>query len=507
MHKFSNTLNTTTRKIGIILLSVILLPALIFSIYQIATLNQSEKMLEEIYRNQLDVLLFSVNQYSEDAAGRLQNELNSIIGNKGSLTSNDQLQEFIDENSFVKKIIFADSTLESPDPAIEKLLKANGEKLSKLYSYKKENYNRVEPIEYQEGTFLFFVLDDSSFNKLAGILVDSDKFIRDILTDKILSIAKDEFSIYLFNKEKIYDFNSDGDQNPQKLAQQRKLWLLPGYSIAIKLRGETIEDLVKERTQYNLIMLAGLILVLAAGGWFVFRNIRKEVELAQIKSEFVSNVSHELRTPLSLISMFAETLEMGRVKSDDKKKEYYSIISQEASRLSNIVNKILSFSKIEAGKRTFTFKEHDLNEVGEQVFDSYKFHLQNSGFEFEFHKHFFPLKIIADSEAISEAIINLLDNAVKYSKDQKHVELVTGEENNFVFVKVSDKGIGIPKEDQKRIFEKFYRVKSGLVHNTKGTGLGLSLVKQIMDAHKGEVTIDSEFGMGSSFKLKFKKHN
>lgn len=500
-------MNTTTRKIGIILLSVILLPALIFSIYQIATLNQSEKMLEEIYSNQLDVLLFSINQYSEDVAGRLQTKLNSIIGAQNTQEFDDQLEAFIAQNSFIEEIVFVDSTLESTNTEIKKLLEWHRGELSKLYQYKKENYNRIEPIEYKNSTILFFVLDDSSSNRLAGILVDSDKFIRDILTDKILSVAKDEFSIYLFSKEKIYDFNSDGDKNPQKLNQQRKLWLLPGYSIAIKLKGETIEDLVKQRTQNNLIMLIGLILILIAGGWFVFRNIKKEVELAQIKSEFVSNVSHELRTPLSLISMFAETLEMGRVKSDEKKKEYYSIISQEASRLSNIVNKILSFSKIEAGKRNFAFKEYDLNVIIEQVFESYKFHLQNNSFEFVFHKHYAPLKISADAEAVSEAIINLLDNAVNYSKDKKHVELVTGEEKNFVFAEVTDKGIGIAKEDQKRIFEKFYRVKSGLVHNTKGTGLGLSLVKQIMDAHKGEVSIDSEPGEGSTFRLKFKKLN
>ncbi|NWF89547.1 MAG: GHKL domain-containing protein [Ignavibacteriaceae bacterium] len=500
-------MNTTTRKIGIILLSVILLPALIFSVYQIATLNQSEKMLGEIYSNQLDVLLFSVNQYSEDITGRLQNELNIIMDKKDDQAISGELKNFINENTFIKKIIFTDSTFGSTEPEIKKLLQANREKISKLYLYKKENYNRVEPIEYQKSTFLFFILNDSITTRLAGILIDSDKFITDVLTDKILSIAKNEFSIYLFNKENVYDFNSDGDKNPYELAQQRKLWLLPGYSIAIKLRGETIDDLVKQRTKNNLIMLTGLIVVLLAGGWFVFRNIRKEVELAQIKSEFVSNVSHELRTPLSLISMFAETLEMGRVKTDEKKMEYYSIISQEASRLSNIVNKILSFSKIEAGKRNFTFKEHDLNEIVEHIFESYKFHLQNNGFEFIFHKHSFPLKITADADAISEAVINLLDNAAKYSKDKKYIEMKTAEERSTVFVEIIDKGIGIQKEDQKRIFEKFYRVKSGFVHNTKGTGLGLSLVKQIMDAHKGEVAIVSELGKGSSFKLKFKKHN
>ena len=275
--------------------------------------------------------------------------------------------------------------------------------------------------------------------------------------------------------------------------------------MAIKLKGETIEDLVNQRAKTNLILIIALTLILIAGAWLVFRNTKREVELAQVKSEFVSNVSHELRTPLSLISMFAETLEMGRVKSEEKKKEYYSIISQEALRLGKIVNKILSFSKMEAGKRTYNFEEVDLNEIVEQIYDSYRFHLQNNGFEFIFHRHDSPLKIKADSEALSEAIINLLDNAVKYSKDKKRVELLTGEKQESIFLEVTDLGIGIGTEDQKRIFEKFYRVSSGLVHNTKGTGLGLSLVKHIMDAHKGEVTLSSELGNGSTFRLIFKK--
>ncbi len=500
-------MNTTTRKIGIILLILILLPAVIFSIYEIATLNQSERMIEDIYNNQLDALLFSVNQYSEDVASRLQNNLNIINQDDNSSAYDTRLKDFVADNSYITKIFFADSALKSPNQSLSRLLETNKEKLIKLYEYKKEKYNRIEPIEHRDSTFLFFLLDRPGIKNLCGLMIEADKFIDDVLTPKILSVAREEFSIYVFSKERVYDFNSEGKTNPRQLNQQRKLWLLPGYSIAIKLKGETIEDLVKQRTQNNLIMLMGLILILIAGGWFVFRNIKKEVELAQIKSEFVSNVSHELRTPLSLISMFAETLEMGRVKSDEKKMEYYSIISQEASRLSNIVNKILSFSKIEAGKRNFTFKEYDLNVIIEQVYESYKFHLQNNGFEFVFHRHHAPLKISADAEAVSEAVINLLDNAVKYSKDKKYVELVTGEYKNFVFAEVTDKGIGIAKEDQKRIFEKFYRVKSELVHNTKGTGLGLSLVKQIMDAHKGEISIDSEPGEGSTFRLKFKKIN
>lgn len=498
-------MNTTTRKIGIILLFIILLPAVIFSVYEISSLNESEKMIDKIYNNQLDALIFSVNQYSEDVVGRFQYKLNFFNEEKKSSSLDSQLTRFVEENPSVIKIVFTDSTLNSSDPMINGLLKSGQQKIEKLYSFKKEKYNRIEPIEYNNNSFLFFVLDNPTSKNLCGIMIDADKFIRDILSPKILSIAQNEFSIYVFNNEKIYDFNSEGNINPRTLNQQRKLWLLPSFSLAIKLKGESIEDLVSQRATTNLILILALTLILIAGAWFVFKNTKREVELALVKSEFVSNVSHELRTPLSLISMFAETLEMGRVKSEEKKKEYYSIISQEALRLGKIVNKILSFSKMEAGKRNYSFEEIDLNEVVEQIYDSYKFHLQNNGFEFTFHKHISHLKIKADAEAISEAIVNLLDNAVKYSKNKKRVELLTSEEEEFAFVEVKDSGIGIGAEDQKKIFEKFYRVSNVLVHNTKGTGLGLSLVKHIMDAHKGEIFLSSELGKGSTFQLKFKK--
>ena len=498
-------MNTTTRKIGIILLLIILLPAVIFSVYEISTLNESEKMIDKIYNNQLDALLFSINQYSEDVAGRFQYKLNLLNEQNDPLSINKRLNNFIEENPSVKKVVFTDNTFSSSDQLINEILKINRQQIERLYSFKKEKYNRIEPIDHNNNTFLFFVLDNSVTKNLCGIMIDTDRFIRDILSSKILLIAQNEFSIYVFNNEKVYDFNSEVNSNPRQLNQQRKLWLLPSFNLAIKLKGETIEDLVSQRVKTNLVLIIALTIILIAGAWFVFRNTKREVELAQVKSEFVSNVSHELRTPLSLISMFAETLEMGRVKTEDKKKEYYSIISQEALRLGKIVNKILSFSKLEAGKRNYSFEEIDLNSVVEQIYNSYKFHLQSNGFEFIFNKHNSPLKIKADSEALSEAIINLIDNAVKYSKDKKNVQLLTGEEKESVFLEVKDLGIGIGTEDQKRIFDKFYRVSSGFVHNIKGTGLGLSLVKHIMDAHNGKISLSSEPGHGSKFRLVFKK--
>jgi two-component system phosphate regulon sensor histidine kinase PhoR len=237
--------------------------------------------------------------------------------------------------------------------------------------------------------------------------------------------------------------------------------------------------------------------------WFGYKNIRSEIELARIKSDFVSNVSHELRTPLALINMFAETLSMGRIKTEEKRNEYYGIIHQEADRLSKIVNKILSFSKLEADKWKFNFAKTDLNLLAANIYNSYKYHLRQTGFEFILEQYDGTLEADLDSEAVSESLINLIENAVKYSDAMKHIIIRTGRTDNRVFIEVEDRGTGIAPEEQTKIFEKFYRGDNGNVHNTKGTGLGLALVKHIVNAHKGEIKLKSKLGEGSVFRLLF----
>ena len=333
------------------------------------------------------------------------------------------------------------------------------------------------------------------------MVIDPKEFTYRILSPKLQEIAQQEFLISVFNREENYQFNSSKDFKDGEVQQSKALWIFPNYQIGISLVGQTIEDLVQQRAFTNILLIGLLTIVLILGVWIVYRNIKKEVELAQIKSEFVSNVSHELRTPLSLISMFSETLEMDRIKSEEKKKEYYSIISQEANRLTKIVNSILNFSKMEAGKRQYNFVESYLNDAAENVYRSYKFHLEQKGFLFNITKDESIPIIKIDEEAISEAIVNLVDNAVKYSDNKKEIIIRTGQENNFAFVEVEDKGIGIPEKDQKKVFEKFFRVSSGNVHNVKGSGIGLSIVKYIIDAHKGRIELFSEVNKGSKFKL------
>lgn len=182
-------------------------------------------------------------------------------------------------------------------------------------------------------------------------------------------------------------------------------------------------------------------------------------------------------------------------------KEYYQIISAEANRLSKIVNSILNFSQMESGKRRYSFRETSLNELVEKVAETYTFHLKNKGFQF--HMNLSPglPAVSADPDAVSEATINLIDNAMKYSNEVKEIVVSTGVVGKMVFISVKDKGVGIAAGEIRQIFDKFYRVTSGLTHNTKGTGLGLTIVKHIIDAHKGKIEVKSTPGEGSEFIL------
>ena len=158
---------------------------------------------------------------------------------------------------------------------------------------------------------------------------------------------------------------------------------------------------------------------------------------------------------------------------------------------------------MEAGKRQFNFVETYINDIAENINRSYKFHLEQKGFKFNLEKDETIPILKIDEEAFSEALVNLVDNAVKYSDQLKVITVRTGKENDYVFIEVEDKGIGIPQKDQKKIYEKFFRVSSGNVHNVKGSGLGLSIVKHIMDAHNGRIELTSELNRGSKFRLVF----
>jgi signal transduction histidine kinase len=274
-----------------------------------------------------------------------------------------------------------------------------------------------------------------------------------------------------------------------------------GLAIGIKFQGTTAQAIGRKFVVQSSLILGVLSVLMIGGLVLTYRSVNKQVALARLKSDFVSNVSHELRTPLALIRLYAETLELGRITTDEKKNEYYSIIRKESERLTALINNILDFSRIEAGRKEYDFRETDIAELVRNTLDSYRFQIEQQGFALEEQIDPGIPTVKVDREAIARALVNLVNNALKYSDNEKFLGVRLYRDKSLLKLEVSDRGIGIERHEQARIFEKFYRTGDPLVHNTKGSGLGLSLVRHITRAHGGDVEVESIPGRGSKFTL------
>jgi signal transduction histidine kinase len=240
-----------------------------------------------------------------------------------------------------------------------------------------------------------------------------------------------------------------------------------------------------------------VIVALLFGGILAIRSTAKELRLAKLKSDFVSTVSHEFRTPLTSIRYLAELLQRGRVKEESKKQQYYESITHESERLSRLIENILDFSKIEAGMKEYEFGETDPAELCREVVQRFQEQVAPQGFTIETEIEKRLPKIQADKEALGRALFNLLDNAAKYSGENRKIRFHAYSDKNHLYMKVEDQGIGIQKDDLDKVFEKFYRSSGAQSSNIKGSGIGLTLVSHIARSHGGEVVMGSEPGKGT----------
>ena len=259
--------------------------------------------------------------------------------------------------------------------------------------------------------------------------------------------------------------------------------------------------LLSRRGLYSFVFLliAGILIF---GLVLTIRSVSHELELARMKSDFVSTISHEFKSPLTSIRQLAEMLQSGRVPSEERRQKYYDVLLEQSERLALLTDNILSLARIEEGRAEFTFESTDISVLLTEVVTSIQERVRHEGFDIVLNvEEALPL-LAVDRTALSQAVTNLIDNAIKYSGDSRKISVSSSVEEQVLAIAVQDFGVGIKKEDIPRLFERFYRGGDELTRAVKGSGLGLTLVKEIVEAHRGQVHVASEPGKGSMFSIR-----
>jgi signal transduction histidine kinase len=249
---------------------------------------------------------------------------------------------------------------------------------------------------------------------------------------------------------------------------------------------------------YMFLFIASILIF---GTILTVRAVAHELELARLKSDFVSTVSHEFKSPLTSIRQLAEMLQSGRVPSGERQQRYYDVLVEQSSRLSSLVTNILDLARIEEGRKEFQFEAVDLDELVREMAVMAQHRVGHEGYIVEAHVEETLPPVRADRDAIGQAISNLVDNAVQYSGDTKQINLHASVGEGHVAIAVEDFGVGIPEDEIDKVFDRFYRGGDALTRSVKGSGLGLTLVKEIVEAHGGTVQVESEVGQGSRFTI------
>jgi signal transduction histidine kinase len=288
-------------------------------------------------------------------------------------------------------------------------------------------------------------------------------------------------------------------------SQSEGVWLganFPDVRIDISGAGALTEQDpgILQRSFYWLALL--LVLgVTVFGSYVVTRDVRRELRMAEMRSQFVSSVSHELKTPLTAIRMFAETLRLGRSSDPEVRQEYLDTIVHESERLTRLLNNVLDFSKIETGRMVYRPAPAYLADIVGAAARMVQYPLSQQGFRLNIKMEDNIPEMNVDRDAIEQAILNLLSNAMKYSGEARDIDLSLLRYSGNAVIRVTDHGVGISPQEQTKIFEKFYRVNSTENERIAGTGLGLALAAHIVKAHGGRIDVESTPGRGSTFSI------
>jgi signal transduction histidine kinase len=277
----------------------------------------------------------------------------------------------------------------------------------------------------------------------------------------------------------------------------------PQWRIALSFKGgDPFAAAAEERIATYLWTAVFVIALIAVLAFLIARHVSRQIRLTRLKNNLIASVSHELKTPLSSMRVLVDTLLEGRYRDEQQVREYLDLISKENLRLSRLIDNFLAFSRMERNKRTFEFKPVVPGEIISEACASVRERFEANGHILNIEVEPDLPMIHADRDALATVLINLLDNAYKYSGEDKRVTIRAFSESGSVFFRVEDNGIGIPRRALRRIFERFYQVDQSLSRSAGGCGLGLSIVKFIVNAHGGHINVESRVGKGSTFTVK-----
>ena len=342
----------------------------------------------------------------------------------------------------------------------------------------------------------FFLIWRGVAGRRAALLTLPESLLKPVLAGSGVACAALDSEGRVLAGQKGAAGHAAGHAVVRSIAETQLPWVL--YFTGVQ--GATDAGMVA-RQRFLMLVTVVTVLFLIAGAYFIARAVRRDLEVSRMQSDFVSAVSHEFRSPLTSIRQLSELLAEGRVPGQERRQIYYETLVRESTRLQRLVEALLNFGRMEAGVRKYRFEEMDAASLVEKVVGEFAPQVAATGRHIELEAAAGVCPIDADPEALSVALRNLVDNALKYSPGCPTVWVQWGAENAHVAIRVRDRGVGIPAFERRAIFRKFFRGTAAATANVKGSGVGLAMVRHIVAAHGGEISVVSEPGEGSTFTI------
>lgn len=350
--------------------------------------------------------------------------------------------------------------------------------------------------------FPVFLMWRGSQDRLAALVAQPGYLEKELLTPIVQRIVEQQgVRLALADVEGHAFLGEWADGNAQQALRTSVQAQLPWTLQVTSIDPGTFMAKMKERRRLFWGGLAAMAALALAAGYAIVRSVSRELKLARLQGDFVSAVSHEFRTPLASLCHLSELLAEGRVPTDQRRQEYYYALRRESERLHRLVESILDFRRMEVGARECRLEGLDAAALVRAVAEEFAQEVRDRGYAVEIQVEEFLPRLRADREALSRAIWNLLDNAVKYSPDCRTVRVQASCTDDRVAIRVRDHGLGIARSEQEQIFKKFFRASGAKAAGVRGTGLGLTMVRHIVAAYEGQLHVESRPGAGSTFTI------